>query len=59
MLGWRCAFQFALARPHGGKGVANADGKLADGGGFLLIINGFVEILGRRPGFIRYENNCP
>jgi hypothetical protein len=42
-----------------GKGVGKPDGKLAEGRGFLLIISGFVEFLGRHPGFIRYENNCP
>jgi hypothetical protein len=42
-----------------GKGVAKPDGKLADGRGFLLIISGFVEILGRHPGFIQDENNRP
>ena len=42
-----------------GKGVSKPDGKLAEGCGFLLIINGFVKILGRHPGNIDHENNCP
>jgi hypothetical protein len=38
---------------------ARATVRVAGLAGFLLIINGFVEILGRHPGFIRNENNRP
>jgi hypothetical protein len=38
---------------------ATATVQVAGRAGFLLIINGFVEILGRHPGFIRNENNRP
>jgi hypothetical protein len=33
-------------------GHSQPDRKLAEGRGFLLIISGFVKILGRHPGFI-------